>query len=44
MIATSHPMSAGLAYKIGLFEAEARDDDWDVRTPRIPGIPPDDEP
>lgn len=33
----------GLAYKIGLFEAEARDDGWDVRTPRIPSIPPDDE-
>lgn len=29
----------GLAYKIGLFEAQARRDGWQVRTPAIPGLP-----
>ena len=31
----------GLAYKIGVFEAIARESGWVVRTPRIPGLPCD---
>jgi hypothetical protein len=29
----------GLAYKIAIFEAVCRERGFDVRTPRIPGIP-----